>query len=109
MLANGVEGVRRPVEDEQAGGGYGTAIVAGDPAGVFAFDDHARDPRLEAVAHGVADGLAVAAHGGEHGLAVGGDKGSIGGGGGAGFQHGGSIWDLAVATRNVQSWSFGMG
>ena len=91
MLAGEVEGVGWPVEHKEAGGSNGAAIVQRDPAGVFAFGDHARDPGLEVAAHGVKDGGGRAAHGGEHGAPMGSDERGVGGGGETGFHHGRSI------------------
>ena len=87
MLAGGIERVGGPVEHQQAGGGDGTAGVLGNPAGVFAFHDHAVDPGLKIAAHGVEDRVLGAAHGGKHGSTMGGDEGGIGRGDCACLQH----------------------
>jgi hypothetical protein len=87
MLAGGVERVRRPVEHQQTGGGDGAGVVFRDPAGIFAFDDHAVHPGLEVAAHGVEDGFLGAAHGGKHGSPVSGDECGIGRGDCACLQH----------------------
>lgn len=78
LHSSGVEGVRRPVQHQDAGGGYGAAILFGDPARVFACADHALHPGLKVAAHGVEDRLLGPSHGGEHCAPVGGDKRGIG-------------------------------
>lgn len=90
-FAGGIEGMRRPVEEQHAGGGSGILMVGRDPAEVFAGFDHAPGPRLGGAAQSIEEGFVEAAHGGEHGAPVGGDEGGIVGRGGAGFEHGGSI------------------
>lgn len=90
-FAGGIEGVRWPVENEQASGGNRPLFVRDDPAKVFAGFDHAVGPGFGGAGQRVEGGLVEAAHCGEHGAAVAGNEGSVGERGGARFEHGVSI------------------
>ena len=52
VVVRGVEGMGRPLKQEETGGGDGLVIGLDDPAEVFAFGEHTPEPGREVEAHG---------------------------------------------------------
>lgn len=82
-----VEGMRRPVEEEQAGTSDDFAIVLGEPAEVAAIGDGLGDPGIVGLSHELEHLIVTAAGIDEHAAAVMGDERSVGGGGQPRLQH----------------------
>ena len=75
-----VEGVRGPVEEEEADAGDDFAILFSEPAEVAAVGDGLRDPRLVGLRHELEDRIVAAAGVDEHAATVAGDEWSVGSG-----------------------------
>lgn len=84
----GIERVRRPVEKHESGSGDHAAVVAGEPADVFAVCDGLGDPGFKVAGHDV-EHLIIRAPGvDKHAPAMMGDKAGVCRGCRSGFQHG---------------------
>lgn len=87
LRGGGIARVRRPVQDEQAGGGDGSGVGGDDPPGIAAVGETGKEPRLEVAGHLVERAAVRGAHPLEHGATMGGDQGCVRRGGEAGFEH----------------------
>ena len=78
-IVSRIEGMRRPVEEEEAGSGDYFAVVFGEPAEVAAVGDGLRDPRLVRLGHELENLIVAAAGIDKHAAAMMRDERSVGG------------------------------
>jgi hypothetical protein len=84
-VASGIEGMRRPVKDEESSAGDGLAVVEDEPAEVFSSLHHFNQPGRKALRH-IAEEVVVRAAGiDKHAMTMAGDDGCVRGSGRASF------------------------
>ncbi len=74
VFACQVQGVRGPIKHQQSRRSDRPPILLRNPAHVFAFGNHARNPWLKVPRHGIQGGRRSASHGGKHGSPMGGNQ-----------------------------------